>query len=518
MTRPRILGAALIGAATLAGCGIDVGKDGAMPKNTTTVSAAQSQARAATARAVGQRPPGVVGVDGGREDGITKTIVAQFNRSFAIRAVLADTGGETQGFQDLCSGRVDVVDAARTISTAEAARCRANGVPVANPITVGSDALVIATKNEADVGGDCATVAQVRDLFRAGSPITNWNQLGFFDLPLRTTGRGPGTDIFDFFAFQVLGVDNGATLAQMRGDFAVQPTDDDVRVAVTGDTTVARALAQQRVQELLRSQQVAAERRSFIRAAVAAADRRVLAEIAAVNRRNAQRKVRVDAAQLDAANRIEDARAKAAAASLASHQFDVLLANRTPTVNSALLAAQRPGTVGFFRFTYYEQFEEQLRPLEIQPGGTPTTSTNATAKSNALSQQGQLDCVFPSRTTITNATYPLARRIVLYATTASLKRPEVQTFLRYYLTQAQNAATADALVPITDQQRDQAITALTGRAPTRLTPTTGAGTTTTTTPTPSTTTAPAVAPGPVPGVAPAGVGATVNGSAAGSTR
>ncbi len=484
MKRRRLSFAAATCAVAIAACGVDVAKEGTVSSTSTTIATTRTE--------LPHRPPGVVAIDGGSEDILTKAIVAEFGRQFATRAELSDGGGEAQGFADLCAGRVDVVDATRTISSGELAACRSNGLSVPNPITAGSDALVIATKNEADVGGDCVNVAQVRDIFRAGSPITNWDQLSFFDLPLRATGRAPGTDIFAFFAFQVLGLDGSATLAQVRSDYLEQPSDAAVRAAVTGDARLAAELFAQRQLD----SRTAAERAAFVRRAIVAADRGVLSRIATVNQENARRKIRVDAAKLIRQNRLEDERAKQAAASMAARQFDLLLATGQQPTGTL----QAPGTVGFFRFTYYEQFEDQLRPLEIEPGGTPTTSTNGTAQARSTGR-GSPDCIFPSRVTITNASYPLARRIVLYVTTASLKRPEVQALLRFYFERAQSAATAHQLVAITDQQRDAAITAVTGHPPVSLSSPGATGQ-------PASTAAPvsAVAPSGVPGVAPAAVG------------
>ena len=45
----------------------------------------------------------------------------------------------------------------------------------------------------------------------------------------------------------------------------------------------------------------------------------------------------------------------------------------------------------YVRFSYYELFEDQLRPFEI------------------TLPDGQRNCVFPSQRTITSGEYPLAR-------------------------------------------------------------------------------------------------------------
>ena len=66
-----------------------------------------------------------------------------------------------------------------TISRAELAVCNANGLEIRTPIQIASDAIVLATRNESDVGGDCLTVADIARVYRRGSNINNWNQLGF---------------------------------------------------------------------------------------------------------------------------------------------------------------------------------------------------------------------------------------------------------------------------------------------------------------------------------------------------
>ena len=73
--------------------------------------------------------------------------------------------GATEGFARLCRGEIDIVDSARAISRAELAVCNANGLEIRTPIQIASDAIVLATRNESDVGGDCLTVARrARDL------------------------------------------------------------------------------------------------------------------------------------------------------------------------------------------------------------------------------------------------------------------------------------------------------------------------------------------------------------------
>ena len=88
------------------------------------------------------------------------------------------------------------------------------------------------------------------------------------------------------------------------------------------------------------------------------------------------------------------------------------------------------GNVAYFRFSYYELFEEQLRPFEIT---TP---------------EGERNCIFPSQQTITSGEYPLARRMLLTTTQRSLERSEVSEFLLHYLNHAEDDATRARLVSV----------------------------------------------------------------------
>ena len=147
---------------------------------------------------------------------------------------------ENQGFDDLCRGRIDVLDTARVITAAELRLCRRNGLELVEPIQVASDAVVIATRNESDVGGDCLRMTTVEDIFGAGSAITNWSQVGFFNIPLRTTGPQEIRPAFQFFAQRVFRVPTNASISDMRSDYVLHTVDDNVRREVTSETRVRR--------------------------------------------------------------------------------------------------------------------------------------------------------------------------------------------------------------------------------------------------------------------------------------
>jgi ABC-type phosphate transport system substrate-binding protein len=429
------------------------------------------------------RPKGLVQIDGERQGSLTPIAVQRFNASTdSSRAAFAATG-ETPAFQDLCAGRVDIVDSVREISQTELASCARNGVLLAPKLQIASDAVVIATRNESDVGGDCITVADVGAIFRAGSRIENWSQLGFDDLPLRTAGPDSRSNAFAFFTQKVFGLPASASLSDFRSNYRVESTDSGVRDDVINAKALAAVQARNERRLAAAQSSDAIARQAVVNRAVAAADRRVRREINAANKRNAQLKIQINPAKLVRDNARMSARAKADAATAATRDFNARATTRATQLNErALSRAERSGVVGYFRFTYYENYEDQLRPLEIDgtpgvpatvppnpAGNTGTTSTVATptattpAAPQAVARRP--NCIFPSQQTITSGQYPLSRPLLLYVSQDNRKRPEVQKFLTYYLQNAQKLATQTRLVPLPDHDRDAQLEAITGRKP-----------------------------------------------------
>lgn len=72
-------------------------------------------------------------------------------------------------------------------------------------------------------------------------------------------------------------------------------------------------------------------------------------------------------------------------------------------------------SLGYFGFAYYLENKDQLKVVPIDAGNGP---------------------VEPSEKTINDGSYkPLSRPIFIYVSKASLKRPEVKEFVKYYLTE-----------------------------------------------------------------------------------
>ncbi|WP_243056430.1 PstS family phosphate ABC transporter substrate-binding protein [Nocardioides sp. SR21] len=394
--------------------------------------------------ALPDRPSGVVSIDGSTGGSLTAYEVGLYESTPNAAEIQVADNGEDQAFQELCSGQIDLVDSARPISRAEWEACQAVGLDVVQ-FQVAAEAIVIAIKSETDVGADCLSVDQVRDLYRAGSPLTNWSQppLGFDDVPLKVGGPSPENNGFGFFGRYVLDAPEPSQV-DLRSDYFLAQTDEEARRFVVGNPQLAlrasrfddvsrrRAQADQAVQDA-RNELLAAKEELAI--ALAEREKGIRDERSAADK--AKDQARVDKAY----PRLSDARIRYNRVKDRFAEWDHVY-NGVSTARR-LYAGYR-GHVAYFRFSYYNLFEDQLRPFEI-------TDSN-----------GQVNCIFPSQRTIVSGEYPLARQLLITTTTDSLQRGEVRDFLTHYLRNAQEAAAEARLVPLTSETVDLELAWLTG--------------------------------------------------------
>ena len=81
--------------------------------------------------------------------------------------------------------------------------------------------------------------------------------------------------------------------------------------------------------------------------------------------------------------------------------------------------ATDPLALGFFGLAYYEQNRDRLKLVAIDDG-------------NPANGSGP---ILPTAETVANSTYqPLSRPIFIYVSRAAVNRPDVQEFVRFYLT------------------------------------------------------------------------------------
>ncbi len=381
--------------------------------------------------ALPDRPRGQIDIDGAGTMSLTPAEVERYQATGTETIVNLDDNGEDVAFQRLCAGKVDMVSSMRPISREEWDACQAVGLDVVQ-FQVASDAIVIAIKSESDVGGDCLTTDQVQEIWRAGSPITNWSQVELDDVPLRVGGPELSSSDFEVFGTSVLG-SLAPALTDVRSDyFTYENFDEALRFLNGGQDRIRRALTYPerararglRKSELESARQVHLDAREELRVALAERkkgirDRRPAAIQARDQRRQDQAYAAVAAARdkLRAAQeRYRVAAARWRAATAAKRGVDGTL-----------------GNVIYARFSDYEVFGDRLRPFGI------------------TLPDGRRNCVFPSQLTITGGEYPFASQMLVTTTTRSLLRAEVKDFVRHYLEVSQEAAANARLVPLPDQ-------------------------------------------------------------------
>ena len=99
-----------------------------------------------------------------------------------------------------------------------------------------------------------------------------------------------------------------------------------------------------------------------------------------------------------------------------------------------------PGGLGYFGFSYYEQNQDKLNLVDVDAGG---------------------GCVTPSMETISSGEYkPLSRPLFMYPSQKALQRPEVKAFMDYVVENYEAISEASAIVPMSQEQADQAKSAL----------------------------------------------------------
>lgn len=566
------LAAAALAAGALSACGIDnkeAGRAATVPTDAQSPQTSQADAlrtlerqrTAAVARRRAALPKpvaGVASVEGRAPLGISPKVQAAFERQSSVN-VSARSTSDAAAFRDLCDGRTDIVESARGMTASELNRCRENGVDLVTdsagrvrPLQLAAEGIVLATRNGADIGGDCIRRETARRIFGSGSSITNWSQVGFDDVPLTTTGRPANTNVFNLFGDLVLAANGDASRTDVRADFRVRASDGAELDEVTGRARRAALVAAAAKERTRRLKASRAARRRSIAAAVARADR---AFLAVIRRENAARKRRgtvlspAQAQKLEDRNRQRDQQAKSAAARRAGQEAVARIERDVQArLRRQLAAIDTTGVVGFFRYTYYELYEEALRPLEIwdpvaaqavlEARGVATTRTREQGRTT-VGARAQLDrpnevssservtyprtptapgatyvsaggqkvtvpaagpvdvdkqpsCVFPSRTTIASGAYPLSTRVSAYVSKARLKRQEVRAYLGYYLDAGQQVVADERLIPLSETDRAAEYKLVTGRTLNTGEATSGAsGTSTTTSTATGTTTTPA---------------------------
>ncbi len=134
------------------------------------------------------------------------------------------------GLRQLCDGEIDIAGASRTISAAEAVRCREAGFRFIE-IPVARDGIVIVA-NPANTVLDCLTLDELTRLWGPSGEVRTWRELRPA-LPaekIRLFGPSTGSGTFRFFTSVVVGRPGAS-----RADHYQSADDDLIARGVAGD-------------------------------------------------------------------------------------------------------------------------------------------------------------------------------------------------------------------------------------------------------------------------------------------
>ncbi|MBN9621853.1 MAG: substrate-binding domain-containing protein [Actinobacteria bacterium] len=428
---------ALLG--VLAGCGVSVddstgsGSGGAVEPGTTEPTAAVDK--------LPPRPVGEIRVDGVTPGSLAAKLLKGYRQGGTDAHFDVSDAEEARAFEAFCTGGTDIVASQAPISPTVYSTCQKNGVePV--QVEIGSDAAILAIANETNVGVDCISVGDAREIFRAASPVTSWSQVGYDHgatdasaaLRLKVTGPEPSSGLMSAFSETVLGNAEPSRL-MLRGDYEAHKYESEVLEAVGSGTAESELAAH--AEEFQGSAKDLERALRSAEKAVGVAEFQV--EKGIEDERSEEEQEEDAEALTEAEEKVEKLGPELAKAEVTAKQAK----SANKQVESRL------GTLGLFRFGFYELYEERLRPMEIE----------------ATNSEAHPECIFPSQTTATDGSYPLSHQLLLTVNLATMKEPEVNQFLAYALEEAQEAATAQTLVPLTDEVKNTELAWLHGDVP-----------------------------------------------------
>jgi phosphate transport system substrate-binding protein len=172
----------------------------------------------------------VITADGSSTVGPFTTKAAEDWKAAGGSDVTVGISGTGGGFERFCAGETDISNASRAIKDEEAAICGENGVEYVE-LQVATDALTNVVNSEND-WATCLTVAQLNEIWKPGSTVSNWNQVdpSYPDVPLKLYGAGTDSGTFDYFT-DVINGEEGAS----RSDFSATEDDNVTVQGVSGD-------------------------------------------------------------------------------------------------------------------------------------------------------------------------------------------------------------------------------------------------------------------------------------------
>ena len=175
----------------------------------------------------------VVSIDGSSTVFLLSAAIAEeFNEATPDVKVVVSQSGTGGGFKKFAAGEIDICDASRPITEAEAAACEKNGIEFIK-LEVAFDGLAVVV-NPANDWCDVITTDQLKTIWRAeaAQSVTKWSDVNpdWPDVELELYGPGTDSGTYDYFTEVI----NGEAKSS-RQDYSPSESDNALVQGVAGD-------------------------------------------------------------------------------------------------------------------------------------------------------------------------------------------------------------------------------------------------------------------------------------------
>jgi phosphate transport system substrate-binding protein len=175
----------------------------------------------------------VVSIDGSSTVFLLSAAIAEeFNEATPDVKVVVSQSGTGGGFKKFAAGEIDICDASRPITEAEAAACKKNGIEFIK-LEVAFDGLAVVV-NPANDWCDAITTDQLKTIWRAeaAQSVTKWSDVNpdWPDVELELYGPGTDSGTYDYFTEVI----NGEAKSS-RQDYSPSESDNALVQGVAGD-------------------------------------------------------------------------------------------------------------------------------------------------------------------------------------------------------------------------------------------------------------------------------------------
>jgi phosphate transport system substrate-binding protein len=175
----------------------------------------------------------VVSIDGSSTVFLLSAAIAEeFNEATPDVKVVVSQSGTGGGFKKFAAGEIQICDASRPITEAEAAACEKNGIEFIK-LEVAFDGLAVVV-NPANDWCDSITTEQLKTIWRAeaAQSVTKWSDVNpdWPDVELELYGPGTDSGTYDYFTEVI----NGEAKSS-RQDYSPSESDNALVQGVAGD-------------------------------------------------------------------------------------------------------------------------------------------------------------------------------------------------------------------------------------------------------------------------------------------